>query len=69
MIESKEALNIIIASLISADSNTNNAERQKNIEYLHFLLNNDNESLSDSQKKTCKDGIEMLIKEINDNKN
>lgn len=55
----------IVGSLISADSNTSNEEREENIKALEILLADKGPiKLTDELKETCKQGMEMLKKEI-----
>lgn len=61
-------VNLWIGGLISADANTTNEERKENIEELEKLLSEYGETLLDYQIDCAKKGIEMLKKEIEENK-
>lgn len=61
-----ETLNLMIGSLISADSNCTKEEILDNIEKLQFLQNNRDtkDFLNEHQKKIIKESIQFLKKDL-----
>lgn len=62
----EELLNALLAALISADSDSTNEDRKKNIESLRVFLGA-KDLLNEHQREVAESGIKLLQKEILEN--
>lgn len=63
MFLSKNEINFLIASFVSADANLDNDDRKQNIKNLQILYLKFKDKMTDDQKKLCNKSIDILKKE------